>query len=211
MIFGITGGIASGKSTASERFLNQLQGKLFDADAEARRLLDEDPQVQRDVISAFGPQVIGRDGKADRVLLRSLIFSDRERRKALEAILHPRVRNSWQWLAREHLQNPAGGPLILDIPLLYETGADAHIDRVVVVGCLPETQLQRLIAYRRLDETTAQRIISSQLPLLEKAARCQHLLWNDGSEAAFHAQIDLLAAHFAALAAAAESASCPPP
>lgn len=210
MIFGITGGIASGKSTASARFCEVLGAQLFDADAEARRLLDEDSQVQRDVISAFGPQVIGRDGRADRVLLRQLVFADAQRRKALESILHPRVRSSWQRLSREHLQNVGGSPLILDIPLLYETGADAHIDRVVVVGCLPETQLQRLIAYRRLDEPTAKRIISAQLPLLEKAARATHLLWNDGSPTAFQLQIDLLAVHLNALAAS-DYASCPPP
>ncbi|MBS0660108.1 MAG: dephospho-CoA kinase [Verrucomicrobia bacterium] len=209
MIFGITGGIASGKSTASARFCEVLQAQLFDADAEARRLLDEDPQVQRDVISAFGRQVIGRDGRADRPLLRQLVFADAGRRRALEEILHPRVRLAWQLLARDHLQKPGGSPLILDIPLLYETGADAHIDRVVVVGCLPETQLQRLIAYRRLDEPTARRIISAQLPLSEKAARATHLLWNDGSPTAFQLQIDLLAVHLQALAAA-DFASCPP-
>lgn len=210
MIFGITGGIASGKSMASERLCASLGARLFDADIEARRLLDEEPGVQAEVIAEFGPQAIGPDGRSDRPYLRALIFAEPERRRALEAILHPRVRETWQGLVREHLPKAGGAPLILDIPLLYETGADAYIDRVVVVGCLPATQLRRLIEVRRLDETTANHIISAQLPLLEKAARCQHLLWNDGPPAAFHRQIDLLAAHLVPGAGAAVSASCPP-
>ena len=95
----------------------------------------------------------------------------------------------------EHLHSGPNAPLVLDIPLLYETGAEVLLDRVVVVGCRFETQLRRLTELRRLDETVARKIIASQFPLADKISRCQHLIWNDSTPSALEAQVKLLVAH----------------
>ncbi len=195
MILGVTGGIASGKSTATARLRDALGAVVFDADATARALVDDDPGVREQLRAEFGAGILGVGGRVDRAALRAVVFADPARKRVLEAMVHPLVRAVWVGMAEDHLQKPRSAPLILDIPLLYETGADSLIDRVVVVGCRCETQLQRLVKIRQLDEAIARQIIASQLPLSEKAARCQHLLWNEGSLASILAQVDLLAAH----------------
>ncbi len=200
MLLGITGGIASGKSTVTARLQLALSATVFDADAEARRLVNEDAAVRAELVGAFAEQVLETGGRVDRAYLRAIVFADEGKKRALEAILHPRIRAIWRALAEENLQSASASCLILDIPLLYETGAETLIDRVVVVGCRLETQLQRLVEIRQLEESVARRIIATQLPLSEKAARAQHVIWNDSSEAVLHAQIDLLAAHLKALA-----------
>lgn len=199
MVVAITGGIASGKSIVTKQLAIGLGATVFDSDLEARRLVDEDSGVRRELVAAFGPGVISAGGQVDRPALRRLVFDNDSRRKDLEAILHPRIRAAWRDRLEEQLQSGANAPLVLDIPLLYETGAEVLLDRVVVVGCRFETQLRRLTEIRRLDETVARKIIASQLPLADKISRCQHLIWNDSTTFALDAQVQLLIAHLRAL------------
>ena len=199
----ITGGIASGKSTFAALFHGALPGaEGFDADACSRRLLADDPAVADEVRAVFGPGAFDADGRIDRAALRALVFAgndDPAPRRALEAILHPRVRAAWRgWLDRG-LQKTPGAAMVVEIPLLYETGAEAFFDHVIVVGCSPETQRQRLTARRGLDEATALRIIASQWDLSEKIRRCDHLIWNQGSEAGLRAQAERCACHLQSL------------
>lgn len=201
MVVAITGGIASGKSAVTKQLSAGLQARVFDADAEARRLVDEDAAVRTELVGAFGPAVLGPGGQVDRPALRRIIFQDDAQRRALEGILHPRIRASWRSLLEENLLSAPSSLLLFDIPLLYETGAEVFLDRVVVVGCRFETQLRRLTEIRRLDETVARKIIASQLPLADKISRCQHLIWNDSTSSAFEAQVNLLAAHLRQLLA----------
>ena len=196
----ITGGIASGKSTFTAFFHGALPGaEAFDADACSRRLLAADPAVAEEVRAAFGPAAFDAGGRIDRSALRALVFTDSgdpAPRRVLEEILHPRVRAAWRGWLDQRLQITPGAVMVVDIPLLYETGAEVFFDHVIVVGCSPETQRRRLTARRGLAEETALRIIASQWDLSEKIRRCDHLIWNQGSEAGLRAQAARCARYF---------------
>ena len=142
---------------------------------------------------AFGNEIFGPDGGADRAGLRELVFADDEKRRILEEILHPAIREKWVSLAGK--ARDAGEWLAVDIPLLYETGAEGSFDTVIVVACRATTQMERLLNIRKLDRAMAGRIIAAQMDLNEKTARADHLVWNDGPEAALDEQAAILAAH----------------
>ena len=192
LTIGITGGIGSGKSTFTQIFAAALGAEAFDADVCARRLLAEDAGVAAEVRVAFGDGVFGADGRPERSALRALVFADDPApRRALEAILHPRVRDAWRgWLSEQRTS------ALVEIPLLYETGAEVYFDQVVVVGCSLSTQVARLTGRRGLPEAVARRIIASQWALSEKIRRCDHLIWNDGSEEGLRAQAARCARYF---------------
>lgn len=190
-VIGVTGGIATGKSTLTRALLERLPAHLFDADAAAHALLREDREVRAAIKSAFGADLFVSDGELDRSRLRSLVFSDSQQRERLEAILHPAIRA--QWLALAERVRQARSWLIIDIPLLYETGAESHCDRVVVVACSAETQRRRLGATRGLDPELAQKIIGAQLDLQTKISKADHLIWNDSTIFSLEAQRDVLA------------------
>jgi dephospho-CoA kinase len=190
---GITGGVASGKSTLTRLLAELLPAPSFDADASARRLLADDDAVRREVRAAFGPGVFTASGEISRPALRGRIFAGSAERRRLEAILHPRVRSIWQGWVQEQLQNSPRAVLLVEIPLLYETQAAAFFDRTIVVGCGPDVQMRRLVGERRLPEEIAGRIIASQWALTEKIRRCDHLIWNDGAFDSLRAQAELCA------------------
>jgi dephospho-CoA kinase len=174
---GITGGIATGKSTVARQLLAAL-GKsvpadLFDADFEGRRLTDTDLVVQKKIKSAFGVQVFDSEGNLARDRLRELVFHDAAARKTLESILHPRIREAWIGRTRgERL-------LLADIPLLYETGAEPFFDRIIVTACSRASQIHRLVHGRNLSESIARQMIQVQMPLEEKIKRADYVVWTD--------------------------------
>jgi dephospho-CoA kinase len=188
---GITGGIATGKSSFTKLLSAQLPATVFDADATAGDLLNNNKTVREQVRAAFGEQAYMHGGEANRGWLRECIFSNPEKKRELEKILHPRVRKNWMELTKKKR-----GPnewLIADIPLLYETEAERHLDKVAVVACGGATQRQRLLNGRKLDMATAEKIIGSQMDLSEKISRADHVVWNDGSQNALAEQAQLLA------------------
>ena len=174
---GITGGVATGKSTVARRLLmalgNAVPADLFDADFEARRLTDTDLVVQKKIKSAFGAQVFDSEGNLARNRLRELVFHDAAARKTLESILHPRIREAW--IGRTHGERL----LLADIPLLYETGAEPYFDRIIVTACSRASQIQRLVHGRQLSESIARQMIQAQMPLEEKIRRADYLVWTD--------------------------------
>ena len=188
---GITGGIATGKSTFARAFARELQAEVFDSDRCARELLAGDPAVWELVRARFGSDAFHADGTPNRVALRERIFRDENERKDLEAILHPRIRERWIAL----LESARSGKnwLCFDIPLLYETQAEEHFDRVIVVACSTATQRQRLRVARGLSDDTADRIMAAQLDLREKISRATHLIWNDSTTTSLERQATLLA------------------
>lgn len=204
MVIGITGGIGSGKS----RFTRGLAARLgnaptMDADLVARELLVSDAEAVAAVRARFGDWVFDAvSGAVSRERLREIVFNDAAARRDLEAILHPRVRRHWvNWAeSRRRLRDASDAPSLVEIPLLYETGAEEHFDRVVVVACRPETQERRLREHRGLPVEVARRILASQLPVAEKIRRADHVVWNDADgDTAFDRQTDLLAALFLSL------------
>ena len=118
--------------------------RLFDADQAARQLTDEDEEVQRLLRERFGIEIFSANGDLNRGALRAIVFADSEKKRALEQILHPRIRQQWSTAAEESRQS--GQLFLADIPLLYETQGEFLCDRVVVVACSQEIQQQRLIS-----------------------------------------------------------------
>lgn len=188
---GITGGIATGKSTFSAAFCRYLSAEFFDADQCSRDLLAHDPPVREAVLTAFGPQAFDATGQPDRVWLRETVFADPARRRELEQIVHPAVRAAWAARAAETAGS--GRWLCVDIPLLYETRAEVHFSAVIVVACAPATQRARLLQNRQLPATIADQIIDAQMDLASKIAQADYLIWNDSSNSCLDRQARLLA------------------
>ena len=177
-VIGVTGGIGSGKSTFSRMLADHLSARLFDADSAARELLESDPAVCQEITTELFAEAYSPDGKPDRAAIRRLVFHDPAAKARLESILHPRIRERWTQLAAECRQDAT--PLVVEIPLLFETGAERFFDRIVTVACSHETQLARTAA-RGLPRDEAESIIRSQLPLERKTSLAHFVVWNDGS------------------------------
>jgi dephospho-CoA kinase len=190
-VIGITGGISTGKSTLS-RCLRGLTGaQLFDADRAARQLTDDDGEVRNLLRGRFGPEIFSASGVLNRAALRAIVFADSEKKRALEQILHPRIRQQWATAAEESRRS--GKLFLADIPLLYETNGEVLCDRIVVVACAQEIQLQRLISRTHLSSSAALEMIDSQMPLAQKISRADHVVWNNGPLPVLEAQAGILA------------------
>jgi len=188
---GITGGISTGKTSFVECLRELAPGaRFFDADAAARELADSDREVRGAIEKAFGAEVYSASGSLNREAVRAIVFADAEKKRALEQILHPRIRDQWSLEAERH-RNSAE-LFFADIPLLYETGGETLCDRVVVVACSPRVQLERLKRRMELDEAEAQAMIDAQMPLMEKIARADHVVWNNGGREELKEQARLL-------------------
>jgi dephospho-CoA kinase len=189
-VLGITGGVATGKSTFTNALIRRLPAEVFDADRTAHKLLEHDAEIRRAVKAAFGDEIYDSAGKPDRPKLRELVFSDDDRRNQLEQILHPAIRTRWMQLGASARRERTW--LVVDIPLLYETAAESHFDRVIVVACSPRTQRRRLSEKRALNPEMSDRILAAQLDLSLKINRADHLIWNDSTPACLEAQTELL-------------------
>ena len=176
--------------------LRQLvqDARFFDADVTARELADRDPEVRGLIEKEFGPEVYSASGDLNREAVRTIVFADAEKKRALEQILHPRIRRQWS-LEAESRRNSTEF-FFADIPLLYETGGETLCDCVVVVACSPGVQLERLVARTKLDRAAAEEMIFSQMPLTEKIRRANHVVWNNGGRGVLAAQAGLLAKYW---------------
>src|SRR6266487_2333166 len=190
---GITGGISTGKTSFCECLRDIVPAaSFFDADQEAHRLVDFDAQVKQEIRLEFGSGVFSRAEDLNREKLRAIVFGDTAKKRALEQVLHPRIRRKWSAEAETHRDSPDF--FFADIPLLYETGGETLCDRVVVVACSYRTQLRWLMERTPLKPAAAEQMINSQMPLAEKIRRADHVVWNNGSRAALVAQARLLVA-----------------
>jgi len=189
---GITGGISTGKSTFVECLRELLPvATFFDADEAARALLDQ-PEVQKQIRHEFGAQVFLSAGDLNRTMLRAIVFADATKKRALEQILHPRIRRQWRTKAKGHRNSPKF--FFADIPLLYETGGESLCDQVVVVACSQRVQLARLRKRMSVRTAEAKQMINSQMPLGEKIKRADHVVWNDGDRTSLMEQARFLVA-----------------
>jgi dephospho-CoA kinase len=188
---GITGGISTGKTSFVE-CLRELapDARVFDADVAAREVADKDPEARGLIEKEFGAGVYSERGDLNREQVRTIVFADADKKRALEQILHPRIRRQWSLEAESH-RNSAE-LFFADIPLLYETGGETLCDRVVVVACSPLIQLERLIARTGLAEPEARQMIDVQMPLPEKLSRADHVIWNNGGHDLLRAQARLV-------------------
>jgi dephospho-CoA kinase len=193
---GITGGISTGKSSFV-RCLRELLpiATFFDADEAAHALLNR-PEVEKQIRREFGAQVFSTAGDLNRPKVRAIVFADAKKKRALEQILHPRIRRQWRTEANRHRNSPRF--FFADIPLLYETDGDDICDRVVVVACSQKVQLARLRKRMALRSTEARQMIKSQMPLAEKITYADYVVWNNGDQASLMEQARLLVASWQA-------------
>jgi dephospho-CoA kinase len=187
---GLTGGIASGKSTV-DRMLRDRHYRVFDADAIAHELLEPGQATYDAVVREFGRGILGAGGAIDRVMLGAIVFRDPAKRACLNAILHPRIRDiSQDWFAR--LDQP-GGPAIAfeNAALILEAGLRKYFDRVIVCWCRPEQQIERL-KERGLSLEQAQRRIAAQMPMDEKRRLADDVIDCSGSIEQTERQVEAL-------------------
>jgi dephospho-CoA kinase len=175
-IIGLTGGIASGKSVVS-RTLKGLGMTVVDADDISHEILAKDNAIRQEVVRTFGTGVLNEGGEIDRGKLGGIVFQGPERRKALEAILHPPIREEMWKRSRES----SGEDVVLDVPLLIETGAHKRVDLVVLVYVTRELQIQRLMTRDGISWEEAVRRIDTQLSLEEKVSYAHYIINNTGS------------------------------
>ena len=188
LLVGLTGGIGSGKSTVAE-LLARRGAVILSADAYAHEAVAAGTEGFRRVVELFGRRVVGPGGELDRAALAGIVFADADLRTSLEAVVHPAVRRR----IAESIAAEADSDhvVVVDSPLLIETGAHTEFPIVVVVTASPQTQVARLVA-RGMDPDDARARLAAQIPMEDKAKLADVLLDNEGSPAELEAQVDRL-------------------
>jgi dephospho-CoA kinase len=186
LLVGLTGGLATGKSTVSS-ILRSLGCVVLDADVLAREVVEPGQPALAAIEREFGAEVLQPDGSLDRKRLGALVFTNPERRRRLEAITHPAIRDRFTARLAELEAEGFDGLVIWDAPVMIESGGHKLMDRLVVVVTDAATQRARALG-RDGDPTDAERKIASQMPLAEKAALADHVIDNSGDRAATEAR-----------------------
>ena len=175
MIIGLTGGIASGKSTVS-KYLAEKGFKVYDADKIAKDI-SEKKLVQEEIILNFGDKILTEDGKVDRKKLKEIVFADKDKLKKLNAIIHPKVINFYRELKEKNIDET----IIFDVPLLFESGIDKFCDKILVVISDYDIQLSRIIERDNIDKELASKIIKSQISNEERIKKADIVIENNTS------------------------------
>ncbi|MGI8316824.1 dephospho-CoA kinase [Halobacillus mangrovi] len=179
LVIGLTGSIASGKSTVSKMF-TELNIPVIDADNISREVVKPGEPAYEQIVDTFGDSILQEDKTLDRKQLGKVVFSDEEKRKQLNSIVHPQVRK--EMLAkRDYYVSEHYSAMVLDIPLLFESKLSHYVDRVVVVYVSEETQLERLMERDRSSREDAEQRIKAQIPVKQKAAMADAVIDNNGT------------------------------
>ncbi len=173
---GLTGGIASGKSTVADMFAD-LGVPVIDTDLIARQVVGAGQPALAEIREAFGPGVIAADGTLDRAAMREIVFGDDDARRRLEAILHPRIRQQ----TVQQADAADGAYQVIVVPLLVESSLRAFVDRVLVVDCDENTQVARLLARDGESEERARRILAAQSTRDQRLAIADDVISNEGN------------------------------
>jgi len=176
-VFGLTGGVGMGKSTAAG-FFSRRGACVVDTDAIARELVQPGQPALAEIQNLFGQNLTGPDGQLRRDELARIVFADGVARRKLEAILHPRIRQRWtrqieDWRPENH------SLALVVIPLLFETGAETEFDQVICVACSTSTQRERL-RQRGWPDGQIQQRIAAQMPAEQKISRSDLVIWTEG-------------------------------
>jgi dephospho-CoA kinase len=186
LLVGLTGGLATGKSTVSA-ILTSLGCVVLDADVLARDVVEPGQPALATIAAEFGPDVLGPDGRLDRKRLGAIVFADPARRKRLEAITHPAIRDRFLARLAELQARGYEGLVVWDAPVMIESGNYQNMDRLIVVITDAATQRARALT-RDGDPADAERRIASQMPLAEKAKLADYVIDNSGDRAATEAR-----------------------
>ncbi len=179
LVVGLTGGIASGKSTVA-CFFGKLGCRVIDADELARKVVEPGTSGWHRIIETFGKEYLTSHGELDRRRLARLVFQDPKAKERLEAIVHPRVLSLRREITREILREDPKAIIIFDVPLLIEAGLQGSMDKVIVVWVPRETQIQRLIERDKLTRQEAEERLKNQMPLYEKLPFAHYVVDNSG-------------------------------
>lgn len=185
---GLTGGIAAGKTTLSDLF-GELGVPVIDTDIISRKLLEPGESGFDQVYEHFGNSIVGTDNRIDRVKLREIIFSSHDEKSWLETILHPLIYRRCQELI---LQYSAADYVLVVVPLLFESNFQPLVDRILVIDCPPEVQLERLLLRDHIDETLAQKMLAQQMNNSERLTRAHDIVDNSDNAADLESQVRAL-------------------
>jgi dephospho-CoA kinase len=187
---GLTGGIATGKSTTLKQW--QENGTaVIDADDLAHEALTPNTPTWEEVVRTFGNEILHPDRTVNRPKLGDIVFADEGKREALNRIIHPAVDRMWRENVERLKHEDQVEFVVVAIPLLYEVAVESQFDCVVVVGCSEPTQLARL-TNKGLSETQARARIGAQWPLPKKMDRADFVIWNDGRPEVLHQQAEII-------------------
>lgn len=189
MILGVTGNIASGKSSVC-RELARRGAVVVDADQLARAVVKPGSPVLEQLVAAFGEDILQTDGRLNRHYLGELVFSDPVARARLNAIIHPAIADLS--VRRLHQLRGSAPLIVYEAPLLYEVGAETRVDKVLMVKIAPDVQLARLMERDGLDQQSARQRIAAQMPQEQKIARADYLIDNSAGWEETVAQIERL-------------------
>lgn len=188
---GLTGGIGAGKSTVSARFA-ALGAHIIDADSISRNALRTNGPCYEEVISLFGHEIVQADGSFDRAAISSRIFADESLRLSLNSIVHPYVLRTMHMACNDLLSRDPDAIVIFDIPLLFECGADADMDCVIVVTASDDVRIERICKRDATSREKALSRIEAQIPQHEQAVRADFVIDNSGTLDELFAQIDAI-------------------
>ncbi|MFT6179688.1 MAG: dephospho-CoA kinase [Paracoccaceae bacterium] len=188
-VYGLTGGIATGKSTVGKMIHRLVPSMtLFDSDESVQALL-KSPEVLAEISEALGAVMVDGKGDLDRGKLRGLVFENEGKRKALEGVLHPKVRKECLEKREKSSRIPSTTLFVADVPLLFESGFDFGQELNLVVATSEATQRIRLKARSHFEDRMISSILKAQLPIMEKIARGDVVFWNEGSPAVLEQQL----------------------
>jgi len=176
---GLTGGIATGKTTVGEMFV-ELGCHLIDSDQIAHRLFEPGQAVHAAVVKEFGDGIVAADGSIDRRILGDIVFKDAQSRARLNSLVHPAIiERQQEWLKQVEAQNPKGIAIVA-AALMIEVGTYKNYDKIIVVTCTPAIQKERLRARSPLSEDQIEARIRAQMPMEEKARYADFVIDNSG-------------------------------
>ena len=173
--FGLTGGIASGKSTVGAIF-SALGAKVIDADRIGHEILREPGDAFKEVVREFGEGVLNGAGVIDRKILGSIVFADPTKRQVLNAILHPRIIAKQEALAREYHDADSASVIVVEAALIYEAGVDGRFHKIIVTWCEPDQQIERLMTQSGLSHEEAAARVAAQMLAAEKRRRADFVI-----------------------------------
>ena len=175
MIIGLTGGIASGKSTVS-KYLAEKGFKVYDADKIAKNI-SEEKYVQEEIITTFGDKILDRNGNVDRKKLKEIVFENKDKLEKLNGIIHPKVIDFYKKLKEKNTDEV----IIFDVPLLFESGVDKFCDKILVVISDYEIQLNRIVERDKIDRELASKIVKAQLSNEERIKKADVVIENNSN------------------------------
>ena len=189
LLVGLTGGIASGKSTAGKIF-RELGVHMIDADRVSRDLVAPSMPALEEIMEAFGPAILGKDGELDRAALGDMIFADPEKRLSLERILHPPIAGEIDRRVEDLQRKFHEGIIMVDAAITIEVGSQDRYEYLVVVYASEEIQLRRLVERDGIESSEARRRIEAQMPLARKVEYADFVIDNGGSVEELRAEVE---------------------